>query len=160
MQRSDLRAFQHYRHDPAIGRYQGWSPQPDQDALQFLAQMEAAELFPRGRWMQLAIASPVDDHLFGDLGVCLAADGASAEIGFTLAAAAQRRGIATDAVGALFDLLFERTIIGRIVAVTDARNAASIRLLERVHMRRVASVEAVFRDAACIEHHYEKWRSS
>jgi RimJ/RimL family protein N-acetyltransferase len=159
LQGSDLRAFQHYRHDPAVGRYQGWSPQTDRDALRFLAQMEAAELFPRGRWMQIAIAALDDDRLLGDVGVCVAVDGSSAEVGFTLAAAAQGKGIATDALGSVFDLLFERPMIGRIVAITDARNGASIRLLERLRMRRVASVDAIFREAPCVEHHYERLRS-
>ena len=53
--------------------------------------------------------------------------------------------------GAL-DLLFEHTAVARIVAVTDARNTPSLRLLERVGMIRIATQAALFRGQACIEH--------
>jgi hypothetical protein len=42
---SDLAAFQAYRHDPEVGRWQGWTPGPDALALDFLRRM--AELARR-----------------------------------------------------------------------------------------------------------------
>ena len=38
---ADLPAFQAYRHDAHVGLYQGWEPQSDLDASQFLADMSA-----------------------------------------------------------------------------------------------------------------------
>ena len=39
---ADLPAFQQYRSDDELGRYQGWSPMSDADAAEFIARMGAA----------------------------------------------------------------------------------------------------------------------
>ncbi len=152
--RADLAAFQAYRRDPEVGLYQGWSPMTDADALAFIDEMVAAALFPAGAWVQIGIAERGGGVLIGDIGACVAADGASAEIGFTLARPAQGCGLGGEAVGLALALLFGRTGIARVEAVTDARNAASIRLLERAGFRRAATVDAVFRGEPCVEHRY------
>ena len=159
LRRADLAAFQAYRHDPAVGRYQGWSAQPDAEALAFIDEMAAAPLFPRGDWLQLAIADPEGDRLLGDIGACVSADGASAELGFTLAPAVQGLGLATAAVRAATALVFAHSTAARVAAITDARNAASIRVLERVGMHRIATAETVFRGEPCVEHTYAMARA-
>lgn len=151
---SDLQAFQAYRNDPAVGRYQGWRPQADSDALAFIVEMSSAPLFRPGHWVQLAIADAHTDCLIGDLGLLLAPDGASAEVGFTLAPPWQGRGLGSEAVGHAVRLLFRCTHAAEVVGVTDSRNAASIRLLERVGMRRTATRDVVFNGEPCIEHIY------
>jgi ribosomal-protein-alanine N-acetyltransferase len=151
---ADLPAFQAYRSDAELGRYQGWRPMQDADAIAFLAEMHAAPFPRRGDWNQIAIARPGDQCLIGDIGICVAEDGQHAEIGFTLARAAQGRGIATSAVREAIALAFSAGGVARVMAVTDARNAASIRLLERLGMLRVDTREAVFRGEPCLEHTY------
>ena len=81
---SDLAAFQAYRHIPGLGRFQGWSPMSESEALAFLAEMNAMPLFSLGEWVQLAIAEPATDRLVGDIGVFVAESGRTAEVGFTL----------------------------------------------------------------------------
>jgi RimJ/RimL family protein N-acetyltransferase len=152
---SDLERFQAYRADPETGRYQGWQPLPDVAAARFIAQMHAAPFGIAGEWFQLGIAERDTGALIGDIGVCVRMDPQPhAEIGFTLAAAARGRGLATEAVRLVVDLLFEHTGVERIVAVTDARNGPSISLLERVGMRLHATAAALFRDEPCQEHLY------
>ena len=51
----DLAAFQAYRHDPEVGRWQGWTPRPDAEALAFLNEMAAAPPFAPGGWTQVAV---------------------------------------------------------------------------------------------------------
>ena len=155
LRRDDLAAFQAYRRDPEVGRWQGWSPQADADARAFIDEMGAAPLFPRGDWVQLAIADRATDRLAGDLGAFVCADGTSAELGFTLSPGFQRRGLATEALHEAIALVFAQTAVQRVVCITDARNAASIRVLERAGLRRVATADAVFRGAPCVEHTYE-----
>lgn len=150
----DLAAFQAYRHDAAVGQYQGWGAQPDEASARFIAEMGAAALFCPGVWVQIGIADRRTDALIGDIGVRLSDDGTQAEIGFTLAAHAQGLGLASEAARALINLLFDATAATQIVATTDSRNLASIRLLERVGMHRVASADALFRDLPCVEHQY------
>jgi RimJ/RimL family protein N-acetyltransferase len=147
----DLRRFQAYRSDPDVARYQGWAAMSDADAERFLAAMAETPLFRPGEWHQLAIAEVDSDALLGDMGVHVARDGSEAELGFTLARAAQRKGIATCAAEAAIKLLRERTAVARIVGVTDARNEPSVRLLTRVGMRQVASRETMFRGEPCVE---------
>lgn len=150
----DLSAFQSYRQDPEVGRYQGWRPQSDADALAFITAMTMAPVFPRAEWVQLGIAERTTYELIGDIGVCVAADAAQAEIGFSLSRMAQGRGLAHEALGLATRLLFETTLVREIIGITDARNAPSIALLERLGMRRSASVEALFRGEPCVEHTY------
>jgi RimJ/RimL family protein N-acetyltransferase/protein-tyrosine phosphatase len=155
---ADLGAFQAYRSDEEVGRYQGWSSQSDAQALAFIESMRDVALFPAGDWVQLAIADPRSDELVGDVGICVAADRRSAEIGFTVSPRFQGRGLGCEALRAAIGLVFEHTPVDEIVCITDARNNASIRLLERTGLRRVATAEAVFRAMPCIEHTYKTFR--
>ena len=151
---ADLPTFQAYRQDANVGRYQGWEPLSDRDAAQFIADMSGVALFPQGAWIQLAIAESHTNRLIGDLGICVAKDGTSAEVGFTLASAAQGMGFGTDAVKAAIRLTFDHATVAQIVAVTDARNLPAVKLLERVSMRRVNTLAAVFKGQPCVEHVY------
>lgn len=151
MAASDLQDFQSYRRDAALARFQGWSPQTDAQALAFLQAAATAPLFEPGVWVQLAIAEPHSLKLVGDIGLCLAPDGAGAEVGFTLARPSQGTGMATSAVRAAIGLVFARTAVTRIIGVTDQRNAASIRLLERLDMRLTESRAVVFKAETCTE---------
>jgi RimJ/RimL family protein N-acetyltransferase len=151
---ADLPAFQAYRHAPGVGRYQGWSPQADAEALAFIEQMAGMALFPPGAWLQLGIAERTTDGLIGDIGVHVAIDRTRAEIGFTLAPCAQGRGLGTEAVDTTVRLLFAHTTVTQVIGITDARNLPSIRLLERLGMRRVDVRQALFRGEPCVEHTY------
>jgi RimJ/RimL family protein N-acetyltransferase len=151
---ADLAAFQAYRGDPDVGRYQGWTVLSDHEARAFLAEMSAAPLFRPGHWIQLGIADPRSLALLGDVGLFLSDDATQAEVGFTLARAAQGRGVATAAVREALRLVFERTSVQRVVGITDARNLASVRVLERLGMRRQAERRAPFRGEPCAEYVY------
>lgn len=151
---SDLPSFQAYRRDDELGRYQGWSATTDGDAASFLAEMSSADMFRPGMWFQFAIADAGTQALIGDIGLFLASDGRHAEIGFTLRRESQGDGLATAAVREAITLLFENTQAEQVLAVTDARNAPSIRLLERIGMRRTETREAIFKGEQCLEHVY------
>jgi RimJ/RimL family protein N-acetyltransferase len=150
----DLPEFQAYRHDPELGRYQGWSPMSDEEATAFLVEMNTAALLRPGSWTQIGIGEPDSRRLIGDIGVFLDRDGRYAEVGFTLAHHAQGRGVATAAVREAISLIFAVTKVDRVFGITDARNSASVRLLERVGMRRTETTNAVFRGEQCVEHVY------
>jgi aminoglycoside 6'-N-acetyltransferase len=152
---SDLPAFQAYRGDPEVGRWQGWTPRPDAEALVFLSAMAGVPFFRPGQWTQLAIAEEATNALLGDIGIHVSADGREAEFGFTLARAAQGQGIATAAVRAAIALVFEQTAVERIDAQTDERNTACIRLLERLGARLFARIDTEFRGEPCVELRYE-----
>jgi ribosomal-protein-alanine N-acetyltransferase len=148
---TDLVAFQAYRGDAELGRYQGWSAMPDPEARAFLDEMNAAPLFRPGEWAQIGIAEPRSLALLGDIGLYLAEDSRHAEIGFTLARHAQHRGLATAAVREAVQLVFAFTAVERVVGITDARNHASIALLGRIGLSKVGERTVAFRGEACVE---------
>jgi len=123
----------------------------DTEALSFLAEMSEAPLFTPGDWVQLGIAERDADQLIGDIGIFVSADGFNGEIGFTLAPAAQGRGVATAAVRQALQLLFSITRVTRVLGITDSRNVRSIRLLERVEFRQHERRSAVFCGESCVE---------
>lgn len=148
----DLSAFQAYRQDAELSRYQGWQPVPDVEAQRFLREQAHAQLGARGAWLQVALTRRQDAALIGDLGLCVRDEALGAvELGFTLARWAQKRGFASEAVSAVLAALFGRGLARSAIAVTDARNQASIALLERTGFRQARSVETVFRNEVCRE---------
>ena len=68
--------------------------------------------------------STLDGALAGDVAVGLDADGLIATLGYTLAPAHQGRGLATEAVGAVVDRLFDDAGVHRIEAVARSRQRA------------------------------------
>jgi RimJ/RimL family protein N-acetyltransferase len=148
---ADLPLFQGYRHDPKVARFQGWTPLDDDGARAFLADVASAPLLQRGHWSQVAVTRTADDTLCGDLGLFVSDDAAQAEIGFTLAREHQGQGLATRAVRLALALLFGRTPVAQVVAITDARNAPSIALLERLGFALASSTDTVFRGEPCTE---------
>ena len=109
---------------------------------------------------QFAIAEAGSDRLIGDVGVHLEADGAAAELGFTLCREAQGRGHAIRAVEAVRLLIFASTAAGLVRAVTDARNQGSVRVLERAGFKRLAERQALFKGERCTEFVYVCHRSA
>ena len=155
LQVSDLAVFQEYRHDPLIAQYQDWwGTRTDAEASVFLAKMNAVELLQPGICAQIGIAEPDQLALVGDIGLTLATDGKSAEIGYTLRREAQGRGMGTAAVREIIKLVFERTDAEQVLGIAEPPNIRSIRLMERVGMRMVEVRSGVFRDAPCIDHVY------
>jgi aminoglycoside 6'-N-acetyltransferase len=150
----DLAALQAYRNDPEVGRYQGWEPMSDAAAAAMIAEMGAAPCPTLGDWVQIAIADAAGDALIGDIGLHVSASGEEAELGITLAPAAQGRGLAAEAARALIGMLREHTEVRRLVGITDVRNTASARLLERLGMTFEAEEETIFRDEPCREARY------
>lgn len=150
----DLQAFQAYRCIPELGRYQGWSPMSEAEAVSFLAEMSEAALFTPGQWVQLGIAVPESDALVGDIGLYLSDDGNTGEVGFTLQPSAQGRGTAALAVREALQLLFAGTQVNSVMGITDERNLPSIKLLERLGFRHAETRQVVFRGEPCTERVY------
>lgn len=150
----DLPAFQAYRRDPQVARYQGWDTMNDDEARSFLADVADCPLLQRGHWSQIAIARETDGALLGDIGLFVSTDETEAEIGISLSREAQGQGMAAEALGEAIRLLFDHTAVKRIVGITDVRNLPSIALLQRVGMRKVGDQESVVKGEACSEFVY------
>jgi RimJ/RimL family protein N-acetyltransferase len=153
--RSDLEMFRAYRSDREVGHFQGWFTKPQQDAAAFIERMASAEFPVENEWFQLAIADRVSDTLLGDMGIVVRNTGTLvAEVGVSLSRQAQGCGFATEAVQAAITMLFKHTEITQVEGITDSRNSRSIRLLERVGMRRDRTIDSTFCGEPCREHVY------
>lgn len=156
---NDVQPFHAYRSDAELARYQGWSLMSLPQAQAFVDQVAACSTLLLGDWIQLAIADAQTDALIGDVGLFVDADGAQAEIGFTVARGAQRLGHAVRAVGLAVDLLYLAAGVMSVRGVTDARNLGSIRTLERAGFECVVSQQAEFKGEVCTELVYRFQRS-
>lgn len=152
---TDLADFQAYRRDAEVARYQGWEPRSDDWALAFLREMATAPLLAAGPWCQLGIAERGSNRLIGDIGLCRRPE--AVEIGFSLARPSQGQGLAFEA---LHLLIHQALPSCPVVAITDARNVACLRLLERLGLRQVATEQAIFRGEPCLEHKYQLERAT
>ena len=152
----DADAFARYRADPDVARYQSWDGYTHARAETFVAGMAALHPGMPGEWYQFAVVDPSTDELLGDVALRVDDDDASrAELGFTLAPDHQGKGYATEAVTSVIAYAFERLGVETVFAIADARNDASIALLERIGMRRTTTEHGRFKDEWCDEHTYE-----
>ena len=152
----DASPFATYRADPDVARYQSWDAYTHARAETFIAEMASLHPGMLGEWYQFAVADPSTDELLGDVALRVDADDASrAELGFTLAPANHSKGYATEAVTSVIAYAFERLGVETVFAIADARNDASIALLERIGMRRTTTEHVRFKGEWCDEHTYE-----
>lgn len=134
----DLEAFQAYRTDPELARYQGWDVTTDAEALEFLKTHHNIQFLTPGTWHQLGIVC--DQQLIGDIGVFF--DTEYCELGITLSARYHKQGYAREALAAVIAWLWRTTGIAYIQAITLAENTACVNLLERLGMIRRGQDEA------------------
>jgi len=98
-----------------------------------------AELGGEGDWLSAAVVRRDDGRLIGDLSLQWASEQhRTGEIGFIFDPAEQGRGYATEAARAFLRVAFEDLGFHRVIGRTEARNAASVRVLEKLGMRREA----------------------
>ena len=141
----DLEPFVAYRADPEVARFQSWSSF-DADGRRFLELIRATPPFTPGRWTQLVVERRDTGEHIGDCAVQMGGEEPQvAQLGYTFAREHQGHGFATEAARALVTHLFTARGIRRVYALTDARNGGSVRVLERLGMRREGHmVEASF----------------
>lgn len=135
---ADLDAFVAYRSRPEVARYQSWdAPYPRAAGERFFSELASGHPDTPGEWYQFAVVLGQTGELVGDCAAQpRASDPRQVEIGFTIAPAHQGNGYATQAVRGLLGYLFWQRHKHRVSASCDPRNTASVRVLERLGMRR------------------------
>ncbi len=144
LQPDDAAAVFRYRSDPEVYRYQHWEPSSVSEVDEFIARMTTVEPDTPGTWYQVAICSRDTGQLIGDCGLRFPIErDHEAEFGISLAPEFHGMGYATEAVEAVLEYLFETLDKHRVFGSIDPRNLASLRLMERMGLRR----EAHFRES-------------
>jgi RimJ/RimL family protein N-acetyltransferase len=144
----DLAIFLAYRNDPQIARYQGWStPMSEAAARAFIEEAAGVTFGPTGYGGQIAVALATTNELVGDLYLgSPGGDGRQGVLGYSLARAYHGRGLMSEAARALLGYAFGVLGLHRMVASVDTRNDPSIKLLERLGMRREGHLRECYYD--------------
>jgi RimJ/RimL family protein N-acetyltransferase len=134
---ADVPEFVGYRQDPDVARWQSWTPDYSRaDALELISGQPTSDLPHAGGWVQLALRSSDAGNLLGDVAIHrLDSQPDTFEIGITLAAASQGRGLASEALDRVLEFLFIANAAHRVVAQCDARNEPVARVLRRTGFR-------------------------
>jgi RimJ/RimL family protein N-acetyltransferase len=132
------RVFSYHRH-PEVSRFQSWGTDSVDSVQSYIRSLSVVEPDTPGRWYQVGIFLVDGERLIGDCGFRTPeTQPQQAEAGITLAPEFQHQGYASEALRALLDYLFVVLKKHRVFASVDPRNVTSIRLLERIGMRKEA----------------------
>ena len=136
---SDAEVFFEYRTYPHVALYQGegWVNYRLEQAKEFVKEQMDFEPGIPDTWFQIAIELRDTGNLIGDLAIhTLPQDINQVEIGFTLSSIYQNKGFGVEVVRSLLGYIFNVLNKHRVIAITDVRNIPSIKLLEKVGMRK------------------------
>ena len=137
---ADLDALFEMQSREEVTRYLPWAPRSRAVVAELLTRLEAMTAIDGvSESLRLAGVLPDTGAVVGDFSLWRRSDEhRSGEIGYVTHPDHQGRGYATEAAGEMLQLGFAVLGLHRIVASADARNGASIAVMERLGMRREA----------------------
>jgi len=130
-----------------VSRYLLWEPMDLEAATALLGRrLTGSRIAKEGDGILLVVTEQATDRFVGEVMLRLtSAASRQGEIGWSIHPDLQGRGYATEAAGEMLRLGFEGLGLHRIVADSDPRNAASIKVMEKLGMRREAHhVDSMF----------------
>ena len=121
-------------------RYHEWEPMGLDDARTLLERrVSQTRIEADGDGIVLAAVDTGSGRMIGEFGIWVRSlANRQGEIGYAIHPDQQGRGLATEGGRELLRLGFDVLALHRIVADTDARNAASLKVMARLGMRREA----------------------
>ena len=133
----DFEPLYELQSDPVVCRYLLYEPRSREKVAEVLTRDAAAtRLAKPGDYLQPAIRDS-DGRFVGTMYFELkSVDDRTAEIGWLVGPAFQGRGYAREAAAMLLDLAFGELGLHRVIAELDPRNTASVRVCERLGMRK------------------------
>lgn len=141
----DAEAFLAWRSRPSVVRYMYLPPWDPTMAAQKLRTWSEAPFEQPGDVLVLAVE--LDGEVVGETLLKWAAGPRQVEVGYALHPDVSGRGLATEAVDATLRLAFDAYGFHRVFARIDEENTGSVRVAERLGMRREARlVESDLRD--------------
>lgn len=139
----DLEALHAMQSREDVTRWLYWGPRDRAAVLESLESQIARARDAPESGVALAVVERGADELIGHVTLTVTApEHRGGEIGFTLHPDHQGRGYATEAARAVLALAFDGYGLHRVIGRAEPRNLASVRVLEKLGMRR----EALFVD--------------
>ncbi|MEH1812879.1 MAG: GNAT family N-acetyltransferase [Nostoc sp.] len=135
--KTDWQAVFTYQSDPLYLRYNYWTQRTQKDVCEFIQMfIDQQKEQPRTKF-QLAIILKEENRLIGNCGIRVNdPEMREANIGYELNTQYWGQGYATEAAEAILKFGFEELGMHRIWSWCVAENLASIRVLEKIGMRR------------------------
>lgn len=133
---SDVDAVHGWASDPEVVRFMAWGPNTRENTREFFQRKFAERTGrPRHKW-DLAVVRRDTGQVIGSVGLFLDEAMRQAELGYCYDQSAWGRGFATEAARAMLRFGFEQLELHRIHSSVDTHNGASIRVLQKIGMRR------------------------
>jgi RimJ/RimL family protein N-acetyltransferase len=150
----DWEAVHVYASDPEVVKFMPWGPNTEEETKDFIRKaIGYQEERPREHF-ELAAVLKADDSLIGGCGLTITSRAdRSGYIGYCFNRIYWNAGFGTEAAEALVLYGFEQLGLHRIWATCDLENTASVKILEKVGMKR----EAQLRENVWMR---GKWRDS
>lgn len=138
----DLDPLNAYESLPHVTRYLYWDPRDRDTSRAYLdKKITRTAIHDEGDAIDLAITHRTTGHLIGNcLLIWTSRPHRQGEIGYILHPEHHGHGYATEAAHAMLHLGFTGLGLHRITGRIDTRNTASARVLEKLHMRREATL--------------------
>lgn len=157
LEETDLTDFHCYRSNPEVTKYQGFDVMDERQATQFIRDNAHRFFGTPGEWVQYAIENTKNNRLIGDCAIKLDIhDKRIAEVGLTISHLEHRKGFGKEALLGILKFLFDVKKLHRIVEIVDAKNTASIKLLESIGFKREGHFieNRFFKGHWCCEYQY------
>lgn len=119
--------------DPEWGRYLSSAPMPyrREHAVEFVARRILASWDERPVW-----AIVLEGKVVGGVGLRIDVEHSMGELGYSIAKRHWGRGLVVEAARAILEWGFRTCGLAKVYAIADARNAPSLRVMEKLGMSR------------------------
>lgn len=135
----DAQGFYRMNADAVVLQFTGDQPFPDQEAaLAFIRSYDHYQKHGYGRWSMVLQET---NQFIGFCGLKYHEQGDYTDLGFRLDRAYWGRGLATEAAHACIEYAFTKLKLPLLVGRVQQRNLASVRVLEKLGMRRIKSFD-------------------
>jgi RimJ/RimL family protein N-acetyltransferase len=136
---ADAAACNAYESDPEVVRHQSHGVRTVGESRDYIARVRAeSDLTPR-RLFDLAVIERATDALVGRVGLCVRdVENREAALWYVLRRDRWGRGLVVEAARALLDFGFRTLDLHRVYVDVDPRNVSSLRVAEKLGMRREA----------------------
>ena len=157
----DFDAVHSYATDLEVVRYMPWGPNTEEETRAFLERAESYHAADPRTSYELAVTETSTDRLIGGIGID--AKDQQGMLGYCFARPAWGQGFATEAARLILDFAFKTLEMHRVWAGCDSENAASVRVLEKVGMRREgchkrdSQIRGVWRDTLAFAILSDEW---
>jgi RimJ/RimL family protein N-acetyltransferase len=137
MATTDLHDVLAYQTHPENLKYQPIEPFTAEKAANYLTQQAALDRSTACGWIAFAVELSEEKRVIGEVGIFLPPEPChQGDLGWSFHPDYHGRGYATEAAQVLLTYAFGHRNLHRVTANCDAHNAASVRLMERLGMRR------------------------